>query len=92
VPFPARENEGHARARVLLVCHAQQEPEGKIWKGRIERHKMDRTLVAKRKNRQKTGGAAESRVYQNRTYGELPKRKMVREKVVGNRQGTHHVP
>jgi hypothetical protein len=83
VPFPARGNEVRARAHALPPCRAQQESEAR---GRIEHRKMDRTLVAERKILLKTWGVAVSRACQNRKYGELPKRTMVKVKAGENSQ------
>jgi hypothetical protein len=47
---------------------------------------MDRTLVAERKILLKTWGVAVSRACQNRKYGELPKRTMVKVKAGENIQ------
>jgi hypothetical protein len=75
------------RAHALLPCHAQQGSEAQ---GRIEHRKTDRTLVVERKSLPKTWGVAGSRVCQNRKYGELPKRKMVKVKAGENSQRRQH--
>lgn len=79
----------HARARALPACHTQRESGGGTRQGRIKHRKTDRILVVERKKiLLKTEGEAESRVCQNRTYDELPKRKMVKVKVTGSSQQT----
>lgn len=65
--------------RALPSPHPQQESEEKERWGKIEHRKMDKALVL-RNILPMSGVGGESLVCQNRMYGGLPMRRMVKEK------------
>lgn len=78
----------HAPVRALPSPRPQQKSEETARQGKIEHHKMDRTLVLKRILPMGAVGA-ESQVCQSRRYGGLPMRRTGKEKEHGNSRHCH---
>lgn len=75
--------------RALPSPHPQRESEDQERWGKIEHRKMDKALVL-RNILPMSGVGEESRVCQNRRYGGLPMRRMVKEKGPGNSRERHY--